>query len=180
MNVKSYIVITVRDEVAEVMFLHVCVCPQGGCLVQGGGLLLGVPGPGGGGGLVSQHALRQTPPRRDGYCCRRYASYWNALAFRRWRNCRKTFHYSYRTPYYTPLISVINIRLCQPEDNLYSIVNTPPKVVELNEPKSHCMFHGTCLRQFVPDSTSTTPEPSQEIIIWYFSLETEMGSMLNL
>ena len=29
------------------------------------------------GGCVSQHALRQTPP--DGYCCRRYTSYWNAF-----------------------------------------------------------------------------------------------------
>ena len=34
----------------------------------------GCPGPGG----VSQHALRQTPPT-DGYCCGRYASYWNEL-----------------------------------------------------------------------------------------------------
>ena len=30
-------------------------------------------------GCVSQHALRQTPPQADGYCCRRYASYWNAF-----------------------------------------------------------------------------------------------------
>ena len=40
------------------------VCSQGGCLVWGS-LLWGVPGPGGcllPGGLVSQHALRQTPP----------------------------------------------------------------------------------------------------------------------
>ena len=27
----------------------------------------------------SQHALRQTPPPADGYCCRWYASYWNAF-----------------------------------------------------------------------------------------------------
>ena len=32
------------------------------------------------GGGVSQHALRQTPPA-DGYCCGRYASYWNAFLF---------------------------------------------------------------------------------------------------
>ena len=32
-----------------------------------------------GGGEVSHHALRQTPTRRDGYCCGRYASYWNAF-----------------------------------------------------------------------------------------------------
>ena len=36
----------------------------------------GFPGPHLG-GCVSQHALRQTPP--DGYCCRRYTSYWNAF-----------------------------------------------------------------------------------------------------
>ena len=81
-------IITVRNEIAKVMFLQVSVCPRGvpgpgGCLVLGGCL---VPGgawsPGGGylvqgvssrgvsaqggclilGGLVSQHALRQTPP----------------------------------------------------------------------------------------------------------------------
>ena len=58
-----YEFITVCNKVAKVMFLQVCVCP------------LGVPGPGGVllpgnvlwggclvGGLVSQHAMRQTPP----------------------------------------------------------------------------------------------------------------------
>ena len=44
-------------------------CLVGGCLVGGclvGGLLWG--------------ALRQTPPHvRDGYCCGRYASHWNAF-----------------------------------------------------------------------------------------------------
>ena len=51
------------------------------------------PTPGGGGGWevrglqthtwgVSQHALRQMPPSpADGYCCGRYASYWNAFLF---------------------------------------------------------------------------------------------------
>ena len=46
------------------------------------------PGPDLGGGVcqahtqggVSQHALRQTTPA-DGYCCGRYASYWNAFLF---------------------------------------------------------------------------------------------------
>ena len=33
------------------------------------------------GGGVSQHALRQTPQSADGYCCGRYASYWNAFLF---------------------------------------------------------------------------------------------------
>ena len=41
-------------------------CPGQGTLaqVQGGG---------------SQHALRQTTPPADGYCCGQYASYWNAF-----------------------------------------------------------------------------------------------------
>ena len=39
----------------------------------------GCPSPGPGG--VSQHALRQTPPQADGYCCGQYASYWNAFLF---------------------------------------------------------------------------------------------------
>ena len=38
------------------------------------------------GGCVSQHALRQTPPPNltstaNSYCCRPYASYWNAFFF---------------------------------------------------------------------------------------------------
>ena len=39
------------------------VSPPGGCLLQGGWCLVqgGVPGPGGPGPGVSQHALRQTP-----------------------------------------------------------------------------------------------------------------------
>ena len=71
-------VITVRNEVSKVMFLQVSVCPQGGAWSWGGGCLVQ-------GGLVSQHALRQTtppPPPRDGYCCGWYASYSNAFLFR--------------------------------------------------------------------------------------------------
>ena len=65
--------ITVRNEVAKVMFLQVCVCPRGG----GGGLpqcMLGYqpPGPG-------TPESRHPPPGRDVYCCGRYASYWNAF-----------------------------------------------------------------------------------------------------
>ena len=44
--------------------------------VERSGPGLGVQAQGG----VSQHALRQTPPA-DGYCCGRYASYWNAFLF---------------------------------------------------------------------------------------------------
>ena len=65
-------IFTVRNEVAKVMFLQVSVCPWGVPGPRG----VGVPDPRG--GLVSQHALRQTPGR-DGYCCGRYASYWNAF-----------------------------------------------------------------------------------------------------
>ena len=40
----------------------------------------GCPGQGPGEVCVSQHALRQTPPpQADGYCRRRYTSYWNAF-----------------------------------------------------------------------------------------------------
>ena len=45
-------------------------CSQGGCLLPGGVWAGGVPGPGG--------CPVETPPP-DGYCCGRYASYWNAL-----------------------------------------------------------------------------------------------------
>ena len=121
-------IFTVRKEVAKVMFLQVCVCPQGwwwypsmpcsrslggGCVLSqhalqvasqhalqqvsrgvlglggiwswggawsGGSAPGGVPGLG---GLVSQHALRQTPPWRDSYCCRHCASHWNAFLSRK-------------------------------------------------------------------------------------------------
>ena len=54
-------IITVRNEVAKVMFLQACVCPQGGGVCsQGGCLLWGVSAPGdvcSRGGVCS--ALRQ-------------------------------------------------------------------------------------------------------------------------
>ena len=107
--------ITVRNEVAKVMFLHVSVILftgggvlsqhalqvvsqhalqqggllWGGCLFQGGsapggvcsqgvpalgGLLpVGVPAPRG--------SVEPPPPKADGYCCGRYASYWNTFLF---------------------------------------------------------------------------------------------------
>ena len=49
-----------------------------GGLVAGGCAWAGGSAPG---GLVSQYPLRQTPPGRDGYCCGRYASHWNAFLF---------------------------------------------------------------------------------------------------
>ena len=45
------------------------VWSQGGCMVPGGGWLSGSRGVSG------------RPPGRDGYCCGRYASYWNAFLF---------------------------------------------------------------------------------------------------
>ena len=66
------ILVTVHNKVAKVMFSQASVCPQGGAVpAQGGGLpqvvsaprVVGVPGSGG--GLVSQHALRQTPLTGD-------------------------------------------------------------------------------------------------------------------
>ena len=77
------------------MFLQMSVCPRRGGVqaqAQGGVYPGGCPGPGMGGGVgwgcpgpgpggVSQHALRQTPPSADGYCCGQYTSYWNAFLF---------------------------------------------------------------------------------------------------
>ena len=73
-------IITVRNEVAKVMFLQACVCPQGGCLLLGGvSAPRGVSAPGGGVGIPA--CTEAEPPGRDGYCGGRYASYWNALLF---------------------------------------------------------------------------------------------------
>ena len=46
-----------------------------GVLVPRGGLLGGVPGPGG----SALGVCAWWRPRWDGYCCRQYASYWNAF-----------------------------------------------------------------------------------------------------
>ena len=54
----------------KVICLQVCVCPQEGYLVQGGG------GAWSQRGAWSRGCLVETPPP-DGYCCGRYASYWN-------------------------------------------------------------------------------------------------------
>ena len=58
-----------QTKFAKVMFLQVSVCPRGRGAPEGGCLLQeGVSGPG---GCVHPHP--------DGYCCGRYASYWNAF-----------------------------------------------------------------------------------------------------
>ena len=49
-----------------------------GCLVTGG-CLAWAGGPGPSGGLILGGCLWRPP--RDGYCCGRYASYWNAFLF---------------------------------------------------------------------------------------------------
>ena len=67
-----WVIITVRKEVAKVRFSQACVCPQGGAWSRGvpgprGSLVPGGAGSGGcllPGRLVSQHALKQTPPER--------------------------------------------------------------------------------------------------------------------
>ena len=56
----------------------------GGAWSQSGVCSLGGPGPGGRGCLVLggvgiPACTEANPPRRDGYCCGRYASYWNAF-----------------------------------------------------------------------------------------------------
>ena len=85
------------------VFTSVCqeFCPQGagGCLPGGG-----CPGPGSG-VCVSQYALRQTPPPlpADGYCCGRYASYWNAFLLLFSRTC------SSRATY---LLSTVSVGMC--------------------------------------------------------------------
>ena len=69
-------IITVRNEVAKVMFLHLSVCPQGG-LPQCRDT---TPG-------SSPRPRADTPPSPlgsrhppDGCCCGRCASYWNAFS----------------------------------------------------------------------------------------------------
>ena len=65
-----------QTKFAKVMFLHVSVCPQGGCLGPDPGEILR--------GLAGEGVSRPRPRRggwgsdpEDGYCCGRYASYWN-------------------------------------------------------------------------------------------------------
>ena len=88
--------VTIRNEVAKVMFSQACVCPWGGgvpgpgvCLLLRGCLVRGVSALGGGvcsGGCLLcwvgiPACTEADPPQRDGYCCGRYASYWNAFLF---------------------------------------------------------------------------------------------------
>ena len=78
-------IFTVRNKFAKVMFLHVSVCPRGGlpqCML---GYSPGSRPPG------ADTPSEQAPPREqapshrgDGYCCGRYASYWNAFLFYHW------------------------------------------------------------------------------------------------
>ena len=81
-----------QTKFAKVMFFQVSVCSLGGCLLQGM-FAPGVPAPGGecllpGGSSpwYIDHSLIVTrvvtrPPPHDGYCCGRYASYWNAYLY---------------------------------------------------------------------------------------------------
>ena len=79
------ILVTVRNEVAKVMFLQVSVCPRGvwsgGVPGLGGVRTRGVYSWGGVPGLGGS-APRGCLVWADGYCCGRYTSYWNAFLFR--------------------------------------------------------------------------------------------------
>ena len=72
--------ITVRNEVAKVMFLHLSVCPQGGSA----SVHAGIPPPGAD-SPGTRPPKEKTPPGADppadGYGCGRYASYWNAFLY---------------------------------------------------------------------------------------------------
>ena len=84
------LLITVRNEVAKVMFLQACVYPHGGGVSTS--VHAGIPHP------QKQTPPEQTPcrsrhppvadnppgadiPRRDGHCCGRYASYCSVFLF---------------------------------------------------------------------------------------------------
>ena len=66
------------------LFVHRGVCLVLGGLLRGG-LLQEASALGRGvwsqGGLYPSMHWGRPPPRRDGYCCGRYASYWNAFLF---------------------------------------------------------------------------------------------------
>ena len=104
------IIISVRNEVAKVMFLQESVCPWGGlpqCML---GYHPHPPGPeipppksrhtppptGAGTPSPSRPPApgAGTPPPADGYCCGRYASYWNAFLF--WKAMRAFVMWSHR------------------------------------------------------------------------------------
>ena len=85
----SFVLITVRNEVAKVMFLHLSVCPQGGSASVHAGIpppqyqtsTLGAGTPLGPDTPQSRHPpWEQAPPSRQ-LRCGRYASYWNAFLY---------------------------------------------------------------------------------------------------
>ena len=77
--VDFVLIITVRNEVVKVMFLHLSVCPQGGlprCMM---GYHPYPPHPGEQTYLPRAGTPADQAPPNNGYCCERYASYWNAF-----------------------------------------------------------------------------------------------------
>ena len=88
-NLRCFI--TARNEVAKVMFLHVSVILFMGVVVSQHALQVvsqhalkqGVPAPGGicSRGCLLPGGVETPPPEAEGYCCGRYASYWNAFLF---------------------------------------------------------------------------------------------------
>ena len=77
----KYILVTVRNEVAKVMFLHLSVCPRGGGSASVHAGIPTLPLPLGADPHGSRHPPGADTPPADGYCCGRYASYWNAFLF---------------------------------------------------------------------------------------------------
>ena len=72
---------TVRNEVAKVMFLQTCVCPHGVVCLSA---CWDTPPqeqtpPSGADTPPPEHTPPGADPPRDGHCCGRYASYWNAF-----------------------------------------------------------------------------------------------------
>ena len=86
--------ITVRNKVAKVMFLHLSFCSRGGVVCLSA--CWDTPPPGADTPSLWEQTSPQeqtppgsrhppgadNPPPTDSYCCRRYASYWNAFLFR--------------------------------------------------------------------------------------------------
>ena len=108
-NVTYYYFYRPQTKFAKVMFLHLSVshsvhgggvCSQGGYLLRGGVCSWG--GAFSGGGVCSQGGAWWRHPLPDGYCCRQYASYWNAFLYFLVDTC----------PFMGPLIPVLDFYWC--------------------------------------------------------------------
>ena len=108
-NILNLHIFTVRHEVAKVMFLHLSVSHS----VHGNGSSwAGTPGP------VHPpwdqvHPLGQVHPPADGYCCGRYASYWNQfLLYLKWKTkCAPYSLFTFKIFYYILFLIVDGLKL---------------------------------------------------------------------